>query len=187
MADNAVKRARLKATMKKGIIISFLLSALCFTGCGCHPTASTTKSPTEIDRKTFSMSLPDGWTEDTKDDMYEPDSFVFFENPESCLLTVIIGKKSAGMSIDLILEKEKEAYLKKCTDAKTSTFGQWSKYQGNGVEIDGKMGGTIKYRTRIFGFENGDNVCVIIEAATPGDLDKYADDFETIRQTFKLK
>lgn len=38
----------------------------------------------EIDRKTFSLSLPGRWTEKTKDDMYEPDSFVFFDGPESC-------------------------------------------------------------------------------------------------------
>ena len=186
-ADNAIKRARLKVTMKKGIIILFLLSALCFTGCERHSTVSIAKSSTAIDRQTFSMSLPDGWTEDKKDDMYDPDSFIMFENSDSCLFIVFIGKKSAGMSVDLILEKDKESYLKKYTDAKTSTFSQWSKYQGKGVEIDGKIGGAIKYYSRIFGFENGDNVCAIIEAATPGDLDKYADDYETIRQTFKLK
>jgi hypothetical protein len=173
--------------MKKGTIILFLLSALCFTGCRRHPTVSTANSSTEIDRKTFSMSLPEGWTEDTKDDMYDPDSFVFFENPECCLFCVFIGKKSAGMTVDLILKSEETSYRKKYTDLTTSTLDSWSKHPGKGIEMVGKIGGAIKYRSVLFGFENGDNVCVVIEAATPADLEKYADDYETIRKSFHLK
>jgi hypothetical protein len=174
--------------MKIKIIILGLLSLIYFTGCGRHSAATTpAKSLAQIDRKTFSMSLPDGWTEDTKDDMYEPDSFVFFENPESCLFCVFIGKKSAGMTVDLILKKEEESYQKKLTDLTSSTFDSWSKYKGEGIEMVGKMGGAIKYRSRLFGFENGDNVCCVIEAATPGDWETYAGDYETIRQSFNLK
>ena len=133
------------------------------------------------------MSLPVGWTELTKDDMYDPDSFVMFENSESCLFIVFIGKKSAGMTVDMILEKEKQSYEKKFTDLTTSKFSSWSKYQGQGVEMAGKIDGGIKYRSRMFGFENGDNVCAVIEAATPGDCETYAGDYETIHQSFNLK
>lgn len=149
-----------------------------------HSGGST--APT-IDRKTFSMSLPAGWTEDTKDDMHDADSFVFFENAESCLFAVMIGKKSAGASLDNQLVNQKDALLKKMTDAKVIEIQRWATYDGEGFEIEGKVAGIALTRQRIFGFENGDNICVITESATPGDFETYAADFETIRQTFKLK
>jgi hypothetical protein len=142
---------------------------------------------TEIDRKTFSLSLPAGWTEDTKDDMHDPDSFVFFENPESCLFTVIIGKKSAGASVDELLEGQKEAFEKKLTGATTTEVDTWANYKVKGFRIEGKAQGISQTRALIYGFENGDNVCIITESATPGDFDTYAAEFETIRQSFKLK
>lgn len=141
----------------------------------------------EIDRKTFSMTLPAGWTEDTKDDMHDPDSFVFFENPESCLFTVIIGKKSAGASVDQQLTIQKKAWLKRVTEAKITGLQTWANYEGQGFEIEGKVNGIVLIRKRIFGFENADSVCVISESATFGDFTTFAGDFETIRQTFKLK
>ena len=173
--------------MKSKITALALLTILSFTGCRHHSATAPAKSSTAIDRKTFSMSLPGGWTEDTKDDMYDPDSFVFFENSESCLFCVFIGKKSAGLTIDAVLEEQKKSYQKKLTEFTTSTFNSWSKYQGEGIEITGKMYGAIRYRSRLFGFENGDNVCVVTEAATPADFRTYANDFETIRQSFVLK
>jgi hypothetical protein len=87
----------------------------------------------------------------------------------------------------LILESEERSYRKKYTDLTTSALDSWSKHPGKGIEMVGKIGGAIKYRSVLFGFENGDNVCVVIEAATPADLEKYADDYETIRKSFHLK
>jgi hypothetical protein len=149
-----------------------------------HSGGSTAPS---IERKTFSMSLPAGWTEDTKDDMHDADSFVFFENAESCLFAVMIGKKSAGASVDTQLMNQKEALLKKMTDTKVTELQTWSTYEGKGFEIEGKVAGIILTRQRIFGFETDENICVITESATPGDFATFAADFETIRQTFKLK
>ena len=141
----------------------------------------------ETDRATFSMSLPKGWTEDTKDDMYDPDSFVFFENSESCLFAVIIGKKSAGASVDFLLKHQKEAWQKKIADSILTEIKKWSKYEGKGFELEGKILGIFRARARIFGFENDRHVCIITEYGTTGDLKTFADDFEKIRQTFKLK
>lgn len=133
------------------------------------------------------MSLPTGWIEDTQDDMHDPDSFVFFENAESCLFAVMIGKKSAGASVEDLLMHQKEAWQEKFTDTKLVDFKKWSSYEGEGVEIQGKILGMLRSRARIFGFERGDSVCLIAEFATLGDFKTYATDFEKIRQTFKLK
>jgi len=141
----------------------------------------------EIDRKTFSLSLPSGWTEDIKDDMYDPDSVVFFENSESCLCTVIIGKKSAGATVEKLFKAQKEAWLKKFTDSRTIDFSRWSGYDGKGVEIEGKIQGITRSRARVFGFEKNDNVCIISEFGTIDDLKTFASDFEQIQKTFKLK
>jgi len=141
----------------------------------------------EIERKTFSVSLAKGWTEDTKDDMYDPDSFVFFENSESCLFAVMVGKKSAGASVDNLLKHQKEAWQKKFAESKLTEIKKWSKYEGKGFELEGKVLGILRARARIFGFENDHNVCIVTEYGTSGDLRTFADDFEKIRQTFKLK
>lgn len=169
-------------TLSSSSIIRVMTYTLLLSALSC-----TLGYAAEIDRKTFSMSLPKGWTEDKKDDMYDPDSFVFFENSESCLFAVIVGKKSAGASVDNLLNHQKQAWQKKVTDAKSTELKRWSKYEGKGYEIEGKAQGIFRSRARIFGFENDHHVCIIMELATPGDFRTFADDFEKIRQTFKLK
>jgi len=141
----------------------------------------------EINRKTFALSLPDGWTEDTKDDLHDPDSFVMFENSESCLFMVIVGKKSAGASVDVLLKHQKAQFGKMMTDAKSTNITTWSEFKGKGFEMEGKAQGIVRSRARIFGFEKADHVCVIVEFGTVGDLKTYADDFLKIQKTFKLK
>ena len=110
-----------------------------------------------------------------------------FENEDSCLFVVFIGKKSAGMTTKLIFEKETQAYLKKMTDLQTVSIDTWAKHQGKGMTITGKIGGAIRAQATIFVYENGDNVCAVIESATLGDLKKYSTDFDTIRGAFVLK
>jgi len=141
----------------------------------------------EIDRKTFSLSLPEKWTENTKDDMYSPDSFIFFEGPESTFFMVVIGQKSAGASADSLVNKQRDGIGKKFTDAKTADITKWSRFEGKGYSIEGKIQGIVRARVTIFGFEKGDNICVIEEYATLGDYKTYASDFERLRQTFTLK
>jgi hypothetical protein len=141
----------------------------------------------EINRKTFAVSLPAGWTEDTKNDMHDPDSFVIFENSESCLFMVIVGKKSAGATVEDLLKEQKAQFLKRMTDAKSTNITAWSEYKGRGFEMEGKINGIVRTRVRAFGFEKADNVCLVIESGTLGDLKTFADDFVKIRKTFKLK
>ena len=175
-----------------------LLGALLAFGCNqsgpakpkrkvVQPPGKVTGSAAVIDRKTYSLSLPAGWTEDTKDDMYDPESLVFFENAESCLFAVVMAQKSTGASVDEQLANQKETWLQKTTEAKTSDFQKWGNYEGKGFEIEGKVQGTFLTRQRFFGFEDADSVCIIMESATPEDFQTCASDFETIRQTFKLK
>lgn len=192
-SDNLDGRDRLNSTMKSKIFTVILLLAFFVTGCEHKSSSDSGKGPApvkgsvKIDRKTFSMLLPDSWSEDTKDDMYDPDSFIFFENPESCLVCLIIGKKSAGFSVDKMLEKQKECYLKKITEAKISSFDEWSTYKGKGINISGKIQGAFRFNCHIFGFESDDTGCVVVECGMPVDLEKFSGDFETIRQNFKLK
>ena len=142
---------------------------------------------TDIDRKTFSVSLPDKWTENTNDDMYSPDSFIFFEGPESTIFSVVIAKKSTGVSVDALVSTQKDSMSKKFTDTTITDITKWSGFDGKGLKIDGKIGGIASARVTIFGFEKGDNVCLVEEYATLDDYKTYASDFEKIRHTFKLK
>lgn len=141
----------------------------------------------EIDRETFSMSLPNGWSEDTKNDSYNPSSFIFFDGPKSTLFCVIIKKKSTDVSADALVNNQKDVQSKKFTDAKTTEIKHWANYDGIGFELEGNMQGESNARFTVFGFEKADNVCLIEEFATLDDYAKYADDFKTIRQAFELK
>jgi hypothetical protein len=144
-------------------------------------------SSADIDRKTFTLSLPDKWTENTKDDMYSPDSFIFFEGPESTFFCVVIGQKSAGASVDALVNKQRDVMVKKFTDVTVTEITKWSSFDGNGFKIDGKVQGIAKARVTMFGFEKGDNVCLVEEYATLGDYITYARDFQKLRQSFRLK
>ena len=149
---------------------------------------------TEIDRKTFSLSLPDNWMENKSTATYNSNSFVFFVGPEACIFNVFIASKSKGASVESLVNRQKDVQQKKFTDATFTSTNKWSNFEGNGFEIEGMyhgttpaFQGTVPYRIMVFGFEKGDKVCVIIENATLDGSKKYANDFETIRQTFKLK
>jgi hypothetical protein len=130
------------------------------------------------------VSLPGNWTENTKDDTYDPDSFVFFDGPKSTLFTVIIRQKA---SLDALLDNQRDVFKKKFADATITVITKWSNVDGKGFQMEGKVQGTTESgRITVFGFEKDDNVCIVEEYATPGDYKTYAKDFEKIRQTFRL-
>jgi hypothetical protein len=148
--------------------------------------SETDRPATEINRKTFSITLPGNWIEDTKRDTYDPDSLVFFDGPESALFSVIVGQKSAGSSVDTMLDNQKDSLKRKIVNATIIPITKWSNFDGKGFQMEGKIQGIINGRVTVFGFEKGDNVCIVEEWATPGDYKTYAKDFEKIRQTFRL-
>ena len=148
--------------------------------------SETDRPATEINRKTFSITLPGNWSEDTKRDTYDPDSLVFFDGPESALFSVIVGQKSAGSSVDTMLDNQKDSLKRKIVNATIIPITKWSNFDGKGFQMEGKIQGIINGRVTVFGFEKGDNVCIVEEWATPGDYKTYAKDFEKIRQTFRL-
>jgi hypothetical protein len=64
----------------------------------------------------------------------------------------------------------------------------WSRYDGKGFNIEWKSQGEMPgFHITIFGFEKGDNVCLLYEYATLGNYKTFAKDFEKIRKTFQLK
>ena len=175
------------------LAILFAGSLLGFVGCA-KPNEGAAKPPRKvvqaiqvIDRRTFTVHLPADWTEDVKDDRHDPDAFVFFENAESCLFTVIISKKSGGASVEELLTNQKEGWQAKLPGAKSKESSRWGNYEGRGFEMEGNLDGLGTSRVLVFGFENSDYVCTISESATPGDFEEFADDFQKIRQTFRLK
>ena len=139
-----------------------------------------------IDRATFSMTLPKGWTEDTKGEIDDPNSFVIFQGPQTCLFAAVASKQLVGETIEDLLKSQYESWRKRLTASKSRDIKIWSKYEGKGFELEGKLQG-VPFRTRAFGFQKGDTVCLIVESGALADLETFADDSEKIRQTFKLK
>ena len=147
----------------------------------------TLGNDTAIEKETFSMTLPKGWTEDTKDGVHDSKAFLNFQGPRTCLFAVLVGKESAGATVEDLLKWQNKSWEKELTNTRFTGIKAWSKYQGNGFELEGKLQGGIRFRTRAFGFQQGDNVCLVVESGALGDLEIFADDWEKIRETFKLK
>jgi hypothetical protein len=102
------------------------------------------------------------------------------------MFTVLVRPKSDGVTAAAMLEAQTKPFKTNLADAKATEFTKWGQYQGNGVEIQGTLKRTsVRFQT--FGFEEGSNICVIGEEANLSDYKTYADDFEKIRRTFKLK
>lgn len=141
----------------------------------------------EIDRETFSFSLPDGWTEDMEDEMYDQNHFLIFENSESCLFGTIIKKRSEGVSSVEMLAEQKRSWQKRFRKAKEKSFNKWSHYAGKGLQMEGDFQGLLIARSRIFAFESPKYACVIVEFAEIGDFDSFEMEFEKIRKSFRLK
>ena len=139
-----------------------------------------------IERKTFSMRLPKDWAEDTKDEASNPGSIVTFQGPRTCLFVVITGQESEGVTVDNVLKEQYDASRKRFTMEDSRNIHAWSKYHGKGFELEGRWNGR-RFRTRAFGFQQGENIFVIVESGAKQDLEMFADDAERIRQTFKPK
>ena len=140
-----------------------------------------------INRKTFSLSLPTGWTENTHDNMYNPDSFVFFERGETGLFTVIIADKTTHTTAQQILRGQESGWRNRLTNLKFTDVTSWGRYKGSGTDIEGDMQEVIRVRTRIFAFESAQYVCVVTESASVRDWNTLQSDFEEFRKSFRLK
>jgi hypothetical protein len=159
----------------------------CLRQRGGHESTTEIDRLTFINRATFSMSLPDKWTENTTSDNYNSNSFIFFEGPEQVHFFVMIGKKSAGASVETLLNAQRDELSKKFTDAMITKTTKWSGFDGQGLRIEGKIMGILSARLTIFGFEKVDNVCLIEEYSSLRAYNICSNDFEKIRQTFKIK
>lgn len=148
--------------------------------------ACTLADPTTIDRKTFSMSLPDKWIEWKTLDGYDPNYFIIFDGPESPIFIVFMGRKQDGASIESYHAKWKDRFAKKLSNPTINEIKTWSSFEGKGTVIEGTSF-FVKERTTIFAFERGDTVCLVLESASLDDYGKFAKDFDMIRQSFKLK
>ncbi len=166
-------------------ILHFVLATIAVSGERLRHAKESAGPGIEIERKTFSVSLPGGWKE-RKLDFGDPDSVGSFDNAASCAFTVLVRPKSDEVSAAAMLEAQRKPVEKGFADAKSTELATWGQYQGRGVEIEGTIKGT-SFRSRMFGFENGGNACVVSEVASLRDYKTYADDFEKIRRTFKLK
>jgi hypothetical protein len=153
------------------------------------PTVNRTATPypdVKIDRKTFSLTLPADWTEDTKTEL-NPDSFGIFEkSKQDVVLSIQIRKKSEGFAADKLLTEQKTQLLMVTFYTKIDEFKEWGNYKGHGFDISGRLRGKQDWRHRVFAFEQGDKVCLITESGAPVYF-MHDDDFKTIRNSFKLK
>jgi hypothetical protein len=164
-------------------IFHFILASLGAAGSRAKDHGSATA--TAIDRKAFSFSLPPRWTE-LKNETYDGEQAAFFQGRSSCLLSIVVRPKSDQISAASLLEVMTKEMKKQFSGVNATDFASWGKYQGTGRALEG----TIKNEKCVssaFGFEGDTYVGVATEFSGLADQKKYQNDFEQIRQSFRLK
>ena len=151
-------------------------------------------STIEIDRETFSLSLPGQWIENTNINRYDPNSLILFKGPRSAVFSLMIRRKSPGTSVDSLIAEQRNAFANRLQNASFTEISDWPGPDSRGLQIDGNVLGVkgqqvalVEQHVTIFGLENDDHVCIVEECANLDDYKEYAGDFETLRQTLKLK
>jgi hypothetical protein len=165
------------------LILHFILGYL--AGAGSR-SARENSGPVEIERSTFSVSLPKGWREDQTDKDFNGTSTAFFEKSADCFFSVVVQPKSPEVSATTLLEIQKGEMEKKFTNVKFTAATKWGAYDGTGFDVAATYQGTGS-RGRIFAFESSGNACLVCEMASDKDYRTAAADFATIRESFKLK
>jgi hypothetical protein len=164
-------------------VFHFIFASLGAAGSRAKDLGSATAMA--IDRKAFSFSLPPRWTE-LRNETYDGEQFSFFQGRSTCLLSLVIRPKSDQVSAASLLEVMTKEMKKQLSGVSTTDFTSWGKYQGTGQALEG----TIKNEKCVssaFGFEGDTYVGVVTEFSGLADQKKYQNDFEQIRQSFRLK
>jgi hypothetical protein len=170
------------------LLAAMFLVALLFIPVGAGAEGQTPAQGKAIDRETFSLTLPSAWIEDTKDEDYDANALVTFERPqETCLVMVIIGKKSAGADARIFLEAEREVFEKQLTGVKTSPLTSWEGHAAKGYEMRGKSQGIMAARVRIVELDSEAHGGVLVEFAVLSDMAVCGPDFESLGKSFRLK
>jgi len=152
--------------------------------------ATSTPVGGPIDRKTYSLSLPSGWKEETskhQDDGNGNTVDVFRNVGNTMATTVLLHPKTENFDPVAVLSAATDSMEKKFGDPKRiEEFTAWGRYQGKGGQLEGTFE-KVRYRARTFVFESGTQACVIAEFIKISDYEKSAADLEQIRQSFRLK
>lgn len=141
-----------------------------------------------IDRETFSLTLPSTWIEDTKSDDYDANALVTFERPdESCLVMLIIGKKTAGADASAFLEAQREAFEKQLAGAVPAPLTTWEGHAVRGYELKGKAQGVMAARARLVELDSKAHAGVLVEFAAMSDMRLCGPEFASLGKSFRLK
>lgn len=145
----------------------------------------TNTIPGTIEEDGFSLSLPNGWTEDSKSTS-GPVQWYSYVGSGRVAFFIMVSLKSSGSSADYLVGAQREALFEKIPEQPTTDITRWSRYTGKGIQVEGSLVGKPASIT-IFGMESGDRVGLIMETIYHGPSEQtLAGELEQIRQSFKL-
>jgi hypothetical protein len=145
------------------------------------------RAPKPITRDRFRLEYPGNWTIDEGDEDYDPDHLFSIDSPGSCHVTFIV--LDAAISAKVALQAEIEAFVPRIVKQPVrAPFARWGAYDGEGMELAGRILGLYEGTIRVFAHESEreDLSFTVVEFCYDEDLPLVRPGFELIERSFAL-
>ncbi len=116
-------------------------------------------------------------------DDYDPDSYFSIDSPSSNYCLVFVYQ--VEIDTQVAVEEQLEHYRKLYSSAVETSFQRWGAYQGQGVELTGKLFGTPG-GVRVFSHSGEDHGFTIVECFDKSTLSMTRPGFRLIEGSFKI-
>lgn len=140
-----------------------------------------TTTPNTLKRSHFIVDFPGNWSENTEDEEYDPDTYLFLESPgDTSLCGIFVADSLEGG--ENIWQEKLEQYQIQDT---TSTFSSWGQYQGAGYLTTVELLG-IRIKLTLFKYTGKNKCFVIVQSAYEKVETKVKPGLDLITSTFEF-
>ncbi|MBI5545117.1 MAG: hypothetical protein HY901_14600, partial [Deltaproteobacteria bacterium] len=112
--------------------------------------------PKRFERPGFRFDYPGNWKIDREDSDFDPDHLVSVESPGASFAMVIVAAPELDPAA--ATRAQEEAFSKKLFrgQATRTPFQKWGRFQGEGVDLGGRILGLSPGAVRVFSFRAGE-------------------------------
>lgn len=141
--------------------------------------------PKDISRAGFRLKIPANWAVDTLDADYNPDHSFTIESPGSSFVMFIIMDIQSDPLENV--QEQVEAFVPKVINkAQRIVFKKWGKYEGQGMQLRGRVISVVDGGVRIFSYSSEYRSFIVVESYFAEDLKKVQPGFQLIEDSFEI-